>query len=186
MSSLNNLYALLAPLRLYALGRGSLIDSELHAYGAAFAIIERAIEELRCAPHPQLAEGKALDLHEQAVGLPHRGEVSDDLRQELILLRMAGPFPPTTAGMQQALAGCGLIGASIEERPGGLFISAREIAPGMSADDCWRLALDVLPAHLPAFIAGKSWDELAVFGKTWDELDSLGRSWVEIALIGIG
>ena len=186
MSSLKNLYALLSPLRLYALDRGSLIDSELHAYSAGFEMIQQAIGELKAAPHPQLATGQALDMHEQATGLPDRSGIPCETRRELILRRMAGPFPPTRAGTQEALAGCGLIGPSIEERPGGLFISAQGLAPGMSADDCWRLALKVLPAHLPAFIAAKSWDELEAFGKIWDELDGLNRSWVEIALIGIG
>jgi len=186
VSSLNNLYAMLSPLRLYSLNRGSLIDAELSAYGAAFGMIQQALEALRDAPHPQLAVGESLNMHEQSVGLPGRGEVAYPTRRELILRRLVWPYPSTRAGTEEALGACGLVGARIEEREQGLFISAQGMAEGMSADDCWRLALQALPAHLPAFIAGGSWDELEAFGMTWNELDALGRSWTEIALIGIG
>ena len=185
MSSLSNLYAMLRPLRLYALHRDSLIDSELHAYGAAFEMIETALETLRGAAHPQLATGGTLDLHEQAVGLPIRAGVPCDVRRGLILRRLSGPFPPTRAGMEEALAASGLVDPQIEEVRGALFVSARALAPGMSADECWQLALRALPAHLPAFIAGKTWNELESLGRSWDALDALGRSWTELALTGI-
>jgi len=185
VNSLDSLYALLRPLRLYALRRGSLIDAELEAYDAAFALIEQSIAELEKAAHPQLAGGAALDKHEQAVGLPNRGAAPEAARRELILRRLSGPFPPTRAGTEEALASCGLKNPHIEESALGLFISASDVAPGMTADECWQLALRALPAHLPAFIAGRSWDQLVAHARTWDVLDGLGRSWTELALVGI-
>jgi len=183
VTSLNSLYELLRPLRLYALGRGSLIDAELAAYGAGFEPVDAALEELRGAAHPKLAHGPALDLHEEAVGLPIRAGVDDEARRELILRRLAWPFPTTRAGTEEALAGCGLIDPHIEEAPGALFISAAGIVPGMTADQCWELALRVMPAHLPVFTKGPTWDEWDSAAKTWDERDGLGRSWVEMGLL---
>ena len=185
MNSLDSMYALLRPLRLYALGTNSLIDAELHAYGGAFALLEQELSNLSRAAHPQLAGGAALSMHEQSVGLPTRQRVDCDARRELILRRLALPFPPTPAGTEEALAACGMIDPQITERGGALFVSARAIAPGLNADSAWQLAQRMLPAHLPAFIAGKTWDELGLFARSWDELDSLGRSWTELALVGI-
>ena len=186
MSSLERLYELLRPLGLYALGRGSLIDAELAAYGAGFEVIEAALEELESAGHPQLATGRALDLHEAAVGLPERTGVDDNARRELILRRLSWPFPATRAGTEEALAGCGLLDPRIEERPGALFVSAGGLVPGMSADQCWELALRVLPAHLPVFALGPTWDEWDDTAKTWDERDALERSWTQLGLLRVG
>ena len=183
MTSLNRLYALLRPLGLYALGRGSLIDAELAAYDVGFEIIESAAGELESAAHPQTASGWALRLHEEAVGLPDRTGVDEHLRRELILRRLAWPFPATRAGTEEALASCGLIDPRIEETPDGLFVCAGAIAPGITADQCWELALRVLPAHLPVFAKGPNWDEWAAAAKTWDERDARGRSWTELALV---
>jgi len=176
---------MLAPLRLYALGRGSLIDAELAAYGAGFALAEEEIARLAGAAHVCIAHGQALDLHEAAVGLPNRSRVDDGARRELILRRLSGPFPPTRAGTEEALGSCGLLDPRIEEREGVLFVSASGIAPGMSADQSWELALRVLPAHLPVFALAPSWDEWDAAAKTWDERDALGRSWTELMLVGV-
>ena len=183
MSSLEKLYELLSPLWLYALGRGSLIDAELAAYGAGFAIIEEALARLKSAAFVQFASGPDLDLHEAAAGLPNREGVDDEARRELIGRRLSGPFPPTRAGTEEALGSCGLIDPRIEERDGVLFVSAAGIAPGMSADQSWELALRVLPVHLPVFALGPSWDEWDGAAKTWDERDALQRSWTELSLV---
>jgi len=183
MTSLEKLYEMLAPLRLYALGRGSLIDAELAAYGAGFAIVEDALRRAESAAHISFADGGALDLHEAAVGLPNRAGVCDQVRRELILRRLGGPFPATRAGTEEALGSCGLIDPQIEERDGALLVSVAGIAPGMTADQAWELALRVLPAHLPVFALGQSWDEWDGAAKTWDERDALQRSWTELALV---
>ncbi|MCL2580492.1 MAG: hypothetical protein FWE32_10775 [Oscillospiraceae bacterium] len=186
MSSLRKLYAILAPLRLYALGRGSAVDCELSAYGAALDILDRAVCALAAGAHPQTAAGEALDLHEAAVGLPRRSGVSDEARRELILRRLAGPFPPDRAGVEEALAACGLIRPQIFERPAGIFVSAAGVVPGLSLDECWRLCLRALPAHLPAFMDGQSWDERDALRLSWDQLDALELSWTQIAFGGVG
>ncbi|MCL2857681.1 MAG: hypothetical protein FWE19_08210 [Oscillospiraceae bacterium] len=183
MNSLASLQDMLRSLGLYALGRGGLIDAELAAYGVGFEMIEDEVGELESVAHPELATGWALDLHEAAVGLPNRASVGEWARRELILRRLIGPFPSTLAGTEEALAGCGLLDPRIKETPDGLLVSAGGIVPGMTADQCWELALRVLPAHLPAFAMGPTWDEWDADTKSWDERDAQGRSWTEVALV---
>ena len=186
MNSLKNLYGALFPLGIYALGRGGLIDCELAAYGAGFDLLAGEIAALEGAVDPQRAEDPALALHEGAAGLPVGEGASPARRRGLLLRRMSGPFPPTLTGTEEALAACGLIEPAIAETGFGLAISARGVAPGLEAEDCWRLCLRALPAHLPATVLGQDWDKRDLLGLSWDDLDALGRSWTEIAFAGVG
>jgi len=185
VSSYKNLCGALAPLRIYALGRGGLIDCELLAYGAGFDLLSGEIAALKGGVFPQTAVGGNLALFEGAVGLPVRPGASVAQRQALVLRRMLGPFPPTLAGVEEALATCGLVDPQVEETALGLVVSARGVAPAMEIDDVWTLCLRALPAHLPALVFGQDWDARDLLGRKWDDLDALGRSWTELAFAGV-
>lgn len=188
MSSLERIYRLLAPLRLYALGRDSLIDKELAAYGAGFALLEEELAALRRDILPLTALGEALSLHEAAVGLPPRGEAELQDRRRLILARLAEPPLPTAANAKALLAAAGLTDPEIAEEDGSVSLAAAGVAEGLSGELAWRLAEERLPAHLEikTAAAGHDWDSLGEIALSWDGLDALERSWSLMAVCGIG
>ena len=188
MNSLSNLYRLLEPLRIYALHKNSLIDSELAAYGAGFDIIAAMLEDARRGCFVQTAEGEALSLHEGAAGLPAREGAPEENRRELVLIRHLPPSSGDKAGLLEALQGAGLVSPQLEESPGktGLLLSAGGIAPMLNGDTALRLAEQILPAHLMPETPGAKWDDIGALALKWDEWDVLGISWSEYALCGTG
>ncbi len=176
-NSLGLLYRLLAPLRLYALGRNSAVDHELAAYGAGLALLEERLARLEADILPQTASAEGLARHEAAMGLPVRGQLSDGARRALILARRERPPLPTPAGAVALLERAGLIEPLPREEDGALVLTARAVAPGLEAC-AWALAAAALPAHLALTERfGPDWNTLDAAGLCWDALDLLGRSW---------
>lgn len=186
MSIKHSIYSLLEPIGIYALNTGGLIDSELSAYTAGFELLESRLEKARQSIYPTTASGGELDIHEVGVGVPVRTGIADNRRRELILRRLGGPYPPTRAGSEEALAACGFVSPRIREHAAGLSVRAGGVEPGLTAGECWLLALQTLPAHIKALPDAQSWDELDGLGFSFDKLDSTQRDWDWRELVGIG
>ncbi len=187
MNSVSRLTALLAPLRIYALGQNSLIDKELEAYGAGFALLEEQLARLEQDILPQTATPEGLDAHEAGVGLPKRDAPAEE-RRALILKRKRRPLPPPTPeGALELLKSAGLLEPEIYEGDGVLSLAAAGVAPGLDADVAWQLALESLPAHLAVETnpRGHDWDSLEQLKVTWNQLDALNKSWTLLAFTGI-
>ena len=185
--STNPLAALLAPLRLYRLGAGSLVDGELAAYGAGFTVLEEAIRLLQDAARPTAASGEFLALHEIAAGLPPMEDVPDEIRRRIITLRKNTPASGGMGDLLIALEGCGLIGPKITQEDGHILLSAEGFLPGLSQAQILEMALRLMPAHIPARFGNtaNTWDALDAAMPSWDALDLLGRSWDLLAAIGV-
>lgn len=187
MSSLRSLYQLLSPLGIYALGQNSLIDRELEAYGAGFALLEEAIRQLEEDLFVQTAQGQALSLHEEKVGLSPREGASAQERRNLILSRQRRLPLPSPGGVLELLERAGLLEPQFYEEMGRLYLTAGDVADCLDAGRAWDLALQGLPAHLEVLIApeGRDWNALMALLLNWDAFDSLNRSWDALSIIGL-
>lgn len=179
MSSLRNLYRLLSPLEMYALGQGSLIDKELESYGAAFALLEEQLARLEGDIRPQTAGPDALALHEGTVGLPPRPGADLESRRALILARLQRPPMPNGEGVPELAARAGFLSSSLLEEEGALYLSVSGVAENLSPGAAWALLLAALPAHLQVLPhpAGKRWVDLDGKNQTWNALDNAAQSW---------
>lgn len=189
--ALEGIYRALAPLRLYRLEENSLIDRELAAYEAAFAPVEKRMEEAGRQGAVQTASGEALARHERLVGLTPRLTLEEKTRRELVLYRMgAAPFDFSREGMLSSIRAAGME-AEIREDPAGEEIAVRclgVIDATLDLDSLKAGVRTVLPAHLPAeFDFGElTWEMLEETGITWDDWDGADMTWTEFDLNGIG
>lgn len=185
-SSVNRLSRLLSPLRIYALGQGSLIDKELEAYGAGFSLLEERLTQLEQDILPQTATPHGLDLHETAVGLPKRN-APEASRRFLILSRMQRLRLPTPAGALTLLTAAGLLDPEVYEEEGTLYLAASGVVEGLDPDVAWQLALESLPAHLAVETnaRGHHWDSLNQLEVCWSVFDALEKCWSLLAFTGI-
>lgn len=185
MTSYHSLCRLLAPLRLYVLGGGGLVDCELKAYSAGFAMLRELIAETRRASALQTAEGDDLALYEMAVGLPPRPGVEPEKRRALV----AGWRGLSGGSVNRILAqleACGLVNPTVTEgEDRALTVTVIGVAEGISPEEAWRLAADVLPAHLPAGGPPAPWDELDSQERSWESWDAPGKSWTLWELTGV-
>lgn len=188
-AALEGLYAELAPLRIYKLRTGSLIDQELAVYGAAFAMVEQRLEEIRRASGVQTADGEALALHEALVGLTPRDGLDIETRRSLVLYRLgAAPLDFTCEGIRNAIRAAGME-AKLTEDPGGEALvvhCVRVLDASLDLDGMKRAVRAVLPAHLEVeFDMGElTWDMFDGGGIDWDRWDAADMTWGDFDLNG--
>lgn len=189
MRSLEGLYRLLEPLHLYALRRDSLIDCELGAYAAGFALLEDLLEEIGRQAHVQTADGDGLLLHEKLVGLQQRGGVELADRRDLVVYRLSvAPFDFHRNGMLRSVRAAGM-DAEIAENPQeeSVTLTSRRLIDGFTdLEGVQRSVRRMLPAHLEAVfdIGELTWEQFETAGATWDEWDEKDFTWTGFDLDG--
>ena len=169
---LTNMRELLAPLRLYALDTGGLVDAELMAYAAAFYVLEEVYAEIRRQAFVQTAEGEGLLLHEKLVGLAEWPSVPLEKRRELVLYRQAvAPFDFHLKGMEASAKAAGMDAEILENYEGeSLTITSRRLINNSMDIDSVKARLEtMLPAHLRI--------EFDIGVLTWDMFDAVNTSW---------
>ena len=174
--------ALLRPLGLYRLDGATLVDAELAAYGAGFALVEQELAELERESLIQTAEGYGLALREQAMELLLRPDAGLKKRRDLLLYRLAvAPTDYTRIGMYGSLLAAGLNAILVEDK---VQQRLRIIENGFtgSYEDMDAIQEDVrkmLPAHLEADfdIGSLSWDQFDAADPTFDEFDAKDATW---------
>lgn len=186
---LDNLYAQLEPLKLYALRQDSLIDCELAAYGVALELVENLLEDIAAQAFVQTATGAGLALHEKLVGLHGRTGVSTSARRELVLYRLGlAPFDFNLSGMLNSLRAGGMEAEIIENVAGESLkiVCIRMIDDFLDMDSVRASLATMLPAHLEAeFDVGVcTWEMLDASGITWDAWDTPDFTWEEFDLQG--
>lgn len=188
-SAIDGVYRALAPLRLYALREDSLIDRELAAYDAAFAVAEELLAEIERQAFVQTADGSALTLHEKTVGLAPREALEIETRRELVLYRLgAAPFDFDREGMVNSIRATGMEAELIED-PLGESITVRclrIIDPSLDLDSLSARVRAVLPAHLDASfdIGDLTWDLFEAREITWDAWNAENMTWSDFDLNG--
>lgn len=162
----------LEPLKLYALGTGSLVDAELAAYETALAAFKAKLEDVLVQAFAQTATGEGLAKHEGAAGLRQRTDLDDKARRALVLYRKSvAPFDYTLAGMLNSIRAAGLY-ADIEQNSGEekLKIVCRGLIDNFADIENLKTCLaEMLPAHLEA--------ELDIGGITWELIEGLVSTW---------
>lgn len=181
-NAVKHIYRQLDGLGIYALDGSSLVDCELLAYDAAFAVLEELLEEIRLQAMIQTSTGEGLRAHERLVGLGQREGLSDDIRRDLILYRLSvAPFDFTAEGMVRSMRAAGLDGQLTEHSPeeritvrSNAFIDRFEDLDSLKA----RLS-EMLPAHLDwEFDTGYlTWDMFDSREVVWDRWDGLDFTW---------
>lgn len=188
-AAVQNIYTALAPLRLYALNSGGLIDSELAAYDAAFAVVEQLLDEVLARAFVQTASGEALARYEKLVGLSPRQKLADATRRELVLYRLAvAPFDFHREGMASSIRAAGME-AELVEHPAAeaLTVRCREILdPSLDLDSLTASVRAMLPAHLAAEIdiGSLTWDRFDAADPDWDDWDAADMTWTAFDLDG--
>lgn len=179
----------LRPLGLYRLENGSLVDRELAAYEAAFAVAEELLAEIRRQAFVQTAEGEALSRHEKLVGLAPRPELDDETRRTLVLYRLGvAPLDFTLEGMRGSIRAAGME-AELDEDFSGEALTVRcaeMIDPSLDLDRLKAGVQTVLPAHLLTEfdIGNLTWDMLEATGVEWDGWDREDMTWNEFDING--
>lgn len=187
--TLQQIYKTLSALRIYRLQEGSLIDCELAAYDAAFAVLENKLEQALAQAAVQTATGDALARYEQLVGLTPRYSLDNETRRSLVLYRLgSAPFDFNREGMLNSIRAVGMEAELIEDFTGeSLTVRyGKVVDQTLDLDNIKANIRTVLPAHLEAkFDLGHlTWDMFDAAGHTWDELDAIGFTWTEFDLNG--
>lgn len=171
-NAIKSIYTSLGNIGLYSLESGGLVDSELMAYDAAFAVIEDILSDIFSGVFVQTAKGKALEAHEKLVGLGQRDGVSIENRRELVKYRRsldASDF--TVSGMLRSMKAAG-IDAELKENftQESITVTSNkliDVFEGM--DEITARLSEMLPAHLEwGFDTGYL---------TWDAFDSANSDW---------
>lgn len=188
-NTLQRMYKTLAALRVYRLQDGSLIDSELAAYDAAFAVVEEALTQAAEQAAVQTATGEALARYEQLVGLTPRYSLDDETRRSLVLYRLgSAPFDFHREGMINSIRAVGMEAELVEHfAEESLTVRyGKVVDQTLDLDNIKANIRTVLPAHLDAdFDMGHlTWAMFDAAGLTWDELDAIGFTWTEFDLNG--
>ena len=189
MGALERLYAAMEPLRLYALHRNSLVDRELMAYCAGFALLEERMEDIRRMAFIQTARGEELARYEYLVGLVTRPEADDETRRRHVLYRMGAAADDfSREGMVNAIRVLGMEAELVEDIPReALEVRCLEIAdPALDLDRLKSGVLAVLPAHLEIVfdIGEMTWDMFDETGIDWDDFDRVRFTWTEFDING--
>jgi hypothetical protein len=176
------LYTALAPLGLYALRTNSLIDRELLAYDAAFAVLEGLLDQIEKQAFIQTADGEGLAAHERMMGLGAKPELLPAARRNLILYRLAvAPLDFTAAGMARSLLAAGVEAAVLENWPEESVTvrSIRFLDTFDGLDSLMESLSAMLPAHLDwEFDTGiLDWDLFDQKDPTWDVWDTADFTW---------
>jgi len=180
--SIEAIYRLLRPLYLYRLGGGSLIDAELAAYDAGFALIEDKLDTLCAESFIQTSGSYGLVLREQMMQLWLRPLSSNAKRRELLLYRLSvAPNDYNLAGMLGSVRAAGLNAKILEDIPNGRIriIEDGYISDFETMDDVKETVRRMLPAHLEADfeIGNFTWDQFAECDVTCDKFDRKDATW---------
>lgn len=180
---------ILAPLGIYRLGTGSMVDREIQVYDEAFASLEARMDEVFAQAFVQSAQGEALARFERLVGQTPRLSLADSTRRELVLYRMGvAPYDFHRAGILRSIRGAGME-ADLVEDPAqeALTVRCEKILDSSLdldglKDGVWAL----LPAHLAiAFDLGElTWDLFQAARVSWETWDALDFTWVDFDLKG--
>lgn len=176
------LYRALDRLRLYKLDGGTLVDSELHSYDAAFSRVERLLGEVEKQAFVQTADGEGLIAHERMVGLGERPGISPEIRRALVLYRLSvAPFDFTAEGMKRSLKAAGVDAELIENYPEeSVTVRSNQFLDEFDGLDSLKARIsEMLPAHLDwEFDTGLlTWDMFDGKGIDWNRWDAIDFTW---------
>ena len=186
MSFEEYLAALVRPLGVYDLRRGTINRGELAAYGAELDGMERELDETQREMNLTTAEGFGLERIEEL--LPYRPVcVTAAQRREALaaLLRIGGDsFTPEA--INDTLRGCGL-NARVEEgdRPGYVKVYFPEVAGIPEGFDQLRTIIEeILPSHVDVTYVFwyNTWGMVAARHPTYGDAVDTGLSWYGIAI----
>lgn len=181
MDSLKQLLELLQPMRLYRLQQGSLIHSELSAYGAAIDLLWQRAEKLEKALFIDSCPPERLSQWEMLLGLPVN-RAAETARREMIRSKLSITEQDCNLqGMVRSILSAGLQG-HIGERPpmGALHIYDAQIIGGYSSLDEVKAQVNaMLPAHLlTEYALGVlTWEMFDAKGLTFDRWDAADFTW---------
>lgn len=175
------LCALLEPLRLYALQRGTMSGSELYAAGKALDEAADALEHAEREGLLPLARDEGLARREALFS--HIGASPDTaLRREAIaaLMRL-GTDGFTLRSINAAIDGCGIHAVAEETEQYGVI---RVWFPNTAGkpdgfDRIERVILDIIPCHLLAefYFRYLTWRECEQQGFTWRSVEDAQHTW---------
>ena len=186
MSFEEYLAALVRPLGVYDLRRGTINRGELAAYGVELDGMERELDETQREMNLTTAEGFGLERIEEL--LPYRPVcVTAAQRREALaaLLRISGDsFTPEA--INDTLRGCGL-NARVEEgdRPGYVKVYFPDVAGIPEGFDQLRTIIEeILPSHVDVTYVFwyNTWGMVAARHPTYGDAVDTGLSWYGIAI----
>lgn len=182
-------YRLLRPLRLYSLVGGTLVDAELAAYDAGFALAEGGLDELEAESFVQTAAGYGLALREEMMQLWLRPQSGPEKRRELLLHRLSvTPNAYSVAGLTGSVRAAGLNAQVLEDIANGRIriIEDGYIGDFETVDALKEDVRRMLPAHLEADfeIGNFTWDQFAAADVTCAECDAKDVTWSKLDLDG--
>jgi hypothetical protein len=172
----------LEPLKLYALGAGSLIDAELAAYNTVLAELDNKLKDTLAQAFVQTATGTGLNNHELAAGLKTRSDLDAARRRELVLYRISvAPFDYNLAGMVNSIRAVGMHADIIQDYAGEslAIISHGLIDKFLTLEDVKAGLAKMLPAHLESVLdmGVITWDMLEFMVPDWSFWDSKDFTW---------
>lgn len=188
-NSITNCYQLLRPLHLYALSGNTLVDAELAAYDAGFALVEDALNTLVRETLIQTATGYGLSLREQIMGLWLRRANSNEKRRELLLYRLSvAPNDYNLVGMHSSMRAAGLNAKIVEDIPNERIriIEDGYISDFENIDAVLEDIRHMMPAHLDADfeIGNYTWAEFETACVICDEFDAKDVTWGKLDIDG--
>ncbi len=190
-NSLTDMIRLLRPLGLYSLEGGTLVDAELAAYGAGFALVEAQLGALERECFLQTAEDYGLSLREAAMQLFLRPQNTVEKRRELLLYRLAvAPNDYNFAGMTGSVRAAGLNAQIVEDIANERIRIVEDgyIGNFEDMDAVKEEVRRMLPAHLEADfeIGTLTWDIFDAADLTWTSFEAKDATWNQLDLDGAG
>lgn len=164
---------------IYRLTGGALIDQELKAYGAGFALLEDAFQELYEELFVKTAPEERLKIWERLFR-PQTSQGEAEKRRDMVLARLSvRPEQYRPQDFSAMLRGACVHG-TVRETPEKLKVVLGGIL-GISEEEARRELDRLLPAHLPwEWEKTVSWLTAEARGRTFGEWDGRGLTWAQL------
>lgn len=179
------LRALLEPLGIYDLSRGTINGAELAALGTGLDGIGGKLDTVERESLTATAEDQGLQRREALFARRPAAATAEERRKAIAALLQIDGDSLTPDAIDRTLRGCGIRARAVELGDGKLRVIFPEVA-GVPAefDQIEKIILDILPCHLAVEFNFRylTWAECEKAGYTWAAVEAAGHTWESFQL----
>lgn len=174
------LQALIAPLGVYDLSKGTINSAEVYALGTVLDEVSRTLETAEREALTATAEDIGLQRREALFARRPAADTAEERRAAIAALLQIDGDSLTPGAIDLTLRGCGIRAQALEVGDGLLRI----VFPGLVGvpeefEQIRKIILDILPCHLEAefYFRYLTWGECESMGYTWEAVEAAEHTW---------
>ena len=179
------LSALLAPLRFYDLGEGSINGSAVYAAGRGLDAVSAVLDEVEREALTATAEEEGLARREALFARRPAADTVQARREAIAALLQIDGDSLTPSAINHTIRGCGIRAEAQEIDTGHLRVTFPEVAGVPSEfEQIQDIILDILPCHLEVefYFRYLTWAECEAAEMTWASVEAAGHTWESFEL----